>query len=245
MFLLLYRQLASCSGQGKYQKERVDEYAAILKREIRAIGPRSLGSCFFKDTDTSPDISTLDGSNQNQVTDKLRIAGDDVVLQVARRATSAQRSQKPVETPSLFNAASDVPDERTVSVARKWVVTNMKTDSSLRKLLHGRLKKVVFEKVLADVYPARAEAALEKMMGHEVEGCGEVSLSSRVCQVVSLPRSAQTLKRPAQEKSWGNGLEMLSDEVQSLVENISLLVVVHFNAYLPLYEKEEFLRAVL
>ncbi|KAF9454708.1 Tcp11-domain-containing protein [Macrolepiota fuliginosa MF-IS2] len=231
MFLLLYRQLASCSGPGKYQKERMDEFAVILKREIRAIGPRSLGTCFFKDTDTSADVSPSTGSNQNQVTDKLKGAIDDIVLQVARRATSAQRNSKPAETGSLSGGTDDVPDERTVSVARKWVITNMKLDSSLRKLLHGRLKNVVFEKVLADVYPARAEAALERMMGQEIEGCGETVESSRDCQGI--------------QEGRGNGLEMLTEEVQSLVDKISLLVTVHFNAYLPLYEKEEFIQAVL
>ncbi|KAJ3564568.1 hypothetical protein NP233_g8211 [Leucocoprinus birnbaumii] len=248
MFLLLYRQLASCSSQGKYQKERVDEFATILKQEIRAIGPRSLGSCFLKDTDTALNISASTGSNQNPAADKLRNAVDDVVLQVARRATSVQRDRKVVETVSPPPCGTgDVPDERTVSVARKWVLTNMKTDSSLRKLLHGRLKKVVFEKVLAEVYPARAEAALERMMGQEIEGCGEVFGPSRDV-LSSLPRSPLPLfemKRPEPVQSWGNGLELLSDEVQSLVDKISLLVLVHFNAYLPLYEKEEFLQAVL
>lgn len=248
MFLLLYRQLLSFSGQGKYQKERIDEFAAILKREIRAIGPRSLGTCFLKDTDTSTDISASSGSNQSQVTDKLKSAMDDIVLQVARRATSAQCRQKPLETGSLSSMVDDIPNESTVSVARKWVDTNMKLDSSLRKLLHGRLKKVVFDKVLADVYPARTEAALERMMGQEIEGCGEVFVSSRDCQGIALPRSAPAffdMKKPAQERSWGNGLEMLTEEVQSLVDKISLLVVVHFNAYLPLYEKEEFMQSVL
>ncbi|KAF5360949.1 hypothetical protein D9756_004726 [Leucocoprinus leucothites] len=249
MFLLLYRQLASCSSQGKYQKERMDEYGAILKREIRAIGPRSLGSCFLKDTDTSPDNSASAGSDQSQVADKLRSAVDDVVLQVARRATSVQRNRDPTEMVSPHNGTDDVPDERTVSVARKWVFTNMKSDSSLRNLLHGRLKKLVFEKVLADVYPAHGEAALEKMMGQEIEGCGEVFGPSRDYQgVSSLPRSPlppSEMKRPPQVQSWGNGLEVLSEEVQSLVDKISLLVVVHFNAYLPLYEKDEFLEAAL
>ncbi|KXN88247.1 Protein SOK1 [Leucoagaricus sp. SymC.cos] len=152
MFLLLFRQLTPCLRRGKYQKDSVDEYAAILKRDIRAIGPRSLGACFLKDADTSSDMSALGGSNQLQVTDKLRSAMDDVVLQVAH------------------------------------------------------------------------------------------------CQGVALPRSPPSLfemKKPAQKPSWTNGLEMLADEVQSLVDKISLLVVVHFNAYLPLYEKEDFLRAVL
>lgn len=247
MFLLLYRQLVSCSGQGKYQKERMDEYATILKREIRAIGPRNLGVCFLKDSDASADAPLSAGSNQNQVTDKLKGAIDDIVLQVARRATSAQRNQRHTQTGSLSCGADDVPDERTVSVARKWVITNMKLDSSLRRLLHGRLKNVVFEKVLADVYPARAEAALEKMMGHEIEGCGETILLSRDCQGVALarppPQPLFEMKKPIQER--GNGLEMLTEEVQSLADKISLLVVVHFNAYLPLYEKEEFMQAVL
>jgi hypothetical protein len=249
MFLLLYRQLASCSNQGKYQKERIDEYSAILKREIRVIGPRSLGTCFFKDTDTSSEISVLSGSNQNQMTDKLRSVVDDVVLQVARRATNAQRNRKPIETASpSCSADPDVPDGSTISVARKWALVNMRTDSSLRTLLHGRLKKVVFEKVLADVYPARAESALQKMMGQEIEGRGEVFVSSRHCQEATLPRSPLSLfgmRKPAQEQNWGNGLEMLGEEVQSLVDKISLLFVVHLNAYLPVYEKEVFLQAIL
>lgn len=255
MFLLLYRQLASCSNQGRHQKERVDEYAAILKQEIRAIGPKSLGTCFLQDADSSsedPSASTRSDQSHPQVTDKLKSAVDDVVLQIARRATSVPRNHRsPEEMASPpTNGTDHVPDERTVSVARKWIVTNMKTDSSFKKLLHGRLNKVVFERVFADVYPVRAASALEKMMGQEPEGCGEMfGGPSRHC---SLPRSSLTpfeMKRRSeavlQHRCWGNGLEILEDEVQSLVHKISLLVVVHFNAYLPLYEKQEFLQAVL
>jgi len=229
----------------------VDEYAAILKREIRAIGPRSLGTCFLPDA-ASNDPSAPTGSHQNhpQVTDKLKRAVDDVVLQIARRATTVSRDHRnPVEVISPpTNGTDHVPDERTVSIARKWIVTHMKADSSFVKMLHGRLNKVVFERVLADVYPARAEAALEKMMGQEMESCGEVSGGpSRYCL---LPRSAPfEVKRRSEvavrHHLWGNGLEILADEVQSLVHKISLLVIVHFNAYLPLYEKQEFLQAVL
>lgn len=242
MFLLLYRQLAS---QGIYQKERVNEFATILKQEIRAIGPRNLGSGFITDTDTA----LGSGSNQNSAIDMLNSAMDDIVLQIARRATSVRHNQKTVEMGSLSSVANDAPDERTVSVARKWVITNMKLDSSLRKLLHGRLKNAVFEKVLVDVYPARAEAAMEKMMGHEIEGCGEVFVSSRDCQGITRSRPSPSLlfetKKRAQEPGNGNGLEMLTEEVQSLVDKISLLVTIHLNAYLPVYEKEEFMKDVL
>ena len=255
MFLLLYRQLASCSSQGRYHKDRVDEYAAILKQEIRAIGPRSLGTCFLPDADSfSDNTSAPTGSHQNppQVTDKLQSAVDDVVLQIARRATSVSRDHRnPAEMISPLAIGTDhVPDERTVSIARKWIVTNMKVGSSFVKMLHGRLNKEVFERVLADVYPARAEAALQKMMGQEIESCGEVfGGPSRDCV---LPRSSVApfeVKRRSEavirHHFWGNGLEILADEVQSLVHKISLLVIVHFNAYLPLYEKQEFLQAVL
>ncbi|XP_006462741.1 hypothetical protein AGABI2DRAFT_207333 [Agaricus bisporus var. bisporus H97] len=145
MFLLLYRQLISSFGHRKHQKERINEFASILKREIRAIGPRSLGTCFLECSNSS-------GSNQNPTTDKLKSA------------------------------------------------------------------------------------------------LGEVLLPSKDCLGIALPKSAIPFsdnKVPAQEDGMGNGLEMLSDEVQSLVEKISLLVVVHFNAYLPVYEKEEFMQSVL
>jgi hypothetical protein len=170
-------------------------------------------------------------------------------LQIARRASSIQRGQKLPETGLLLGmAGGDMPSKFTVSVARKWVDANMKLDSSLRKLLHGRLKKVVFEKVLAEVYPARSEVAFEKMMGKENEGWGEVLVPSRDCLGTALPKSAIPFsgnKAPAQEEGMGNGLEMLSEEVQSLVDKVSLLVVVHFNAYFPIYEKEEFMQSVL
>jgi hypothetical protein len=242
MFLLLYRQLISSFGQCKYQKDRMNEFASILKREIRAIGPRNLGSCFFECADSSR-------SNESSTIDKLKSTLDDIVLQIARRASSIQRGEKLPETgvvPSL--AGDDMPSKFTVSVARKWVDANMKLDSSLRKLLHERLKKVVFEKVLADVYPARSDSAFEKMMGKENEGWGELLAPSRDCLGTALPKSAIPFsgnKAPAKETGMGNGLEMLSEEVQSLVDKISLLVVVHFNAYFPIYEKEEFMRSVL
>ncbi len=240
MFLLLYRQLIS---QGICQKERMNEFATILKQEIRAIGPRNLGSCFITDTDAAL------GSNQGSAIDKLSSAMDDIVLQIARRATGVRRNQKPVEIGLSCSAVDDAPDQRTVSVARKWVITNMKLDSSLRKMLHGRLKNAIFEKVLADVYPARTEAAIGKMMGHEIEGCSEVFVSSRDCQGIARSRPPPSLlfetKKPVPNPGNGNGLEMLAEDVQLLTDKISLLVTVHLNAYLPVYEKEEFMKDVL
>lgn len=251
MLLLLYRQLVlsenSSSGSSTPPHKLSDADILKMKREIRDIsGTFRLGTCFARNQKSG-----------NKDGDKWLNMKEDLVLQIARRVkegrgavpssgigalSSSLPQTSPCSTSVLGNASSstpptvaptpstvpsfpicesNLPNPRTVSLGQNWVDSHMQAESALSAMLHNRLRDVVFDAVLVSTYPGRdltngfrPPASLDLSINAANSGVGE--------------GSAPKL----------SGLEPLSDEIRTLVEKISLLVLIHLNTFLPLYEKE-------
>jgi hypothetical protein len=99
----------------------------------------------------------------------------------------------------------------------------MQAESALSAMLHNRLRDVVFNAVLISSYPGR----------DLTNGCRPVASLDLSASLA--PGNAANPGPPSM-----SGLEPLSDEIRTLVEKISVLALIHMNAYLPMYEKEGF-----
>ena len=218
MFLLLYRQLV-CSGG--HVAPKVDESdLAQLKREIRDIGASHLGHCFLLGCSEKGNL--IDGTN-SCTTDRIdwhkaRAVRQDVVLQVAMRAHEAQHRTNSHSAPSSLHSRP-APDEHMLKLAERWADSNMQLGSSLSDMLRDRLRDATFKAVVAMAYPPRDAST------------GKIS---------AIDFSSARHTPPASESpGTSTGMEPLTDEIKSLGERLSKLVLIHLNAYLPLYEQEQ------
>ena len=105
----------------------------------------------------------------------------------------------------------------------------MQSESALSAMLHSRLRDVVFNAVLSSTYPSkdastgvRPTSPLDLSSFSSSSGAAKIVVGTAVGSAVG----------------GASGMEPLSDEIRSLAEKISLLALIHLNAYLPLYEKE-------
>ncbi|KAG2010203.1 hypothetical protein CC2G_013044 [Coprinopsis cinerea AmutBmut pab1-1] len=226
MFLLLFRQLvfSDNSNSNRGPPKLTDADLIRIKREIRDIaGNFRPGRCFSRNPDKN-----------GKEAETWRVVKEDVVLQVAKRATDARtgrlsHSSSPtclssllassVSTPST-STIGDGPDERSLSIARKWADTHIRSGSPLSTMLHNRLKDVVFNAVVTTAFPARDLA--------------------NGCRPVVLDFAPPGGSNPEGAVGTATGMEPLADEIRTLAEKISLLASIHLNAYLPMYENEGF-----
>ncbi|KAF9013512.1 T-complex protein 11-domain-containing protein [Cyathus striatus] len=216
MFLLLYRQLVNSDTlePGSHDRLKVSDGELMrLKREIRDIANTKLGVCFSASSLNSVAADAADLKNSSEVEKWMEIK-QSVVLQIAKRAKDA-RCQ-----PHSVSASGDAPDERLLNIAQRWADSTMQPGSSLSVLLHDRLRDTVFNAVVGLTYPGPKGSA--------------------PC-VHSLP-SGKTEFSSSLPLNLASGMEPLADEIRSLSEKISRLAIIHLNAYLPLYEKDGFLR---
>jgi T-complex protein 11 len=214
MLLLLYRQLVF-SDKSSSRPKLSDADLIKIKLEVRdiAAGYR-LGRCLSRDLDQN-----------GKEAERWRAVKEDVVLQVARRAEATRRGQVLASHPCPTSSSQSDPasrdaavnegvDERSLNVARNWADAHLKNGSPLSSMLHKRLRETVLSAVLQSAYPGR----------DLMSGCRPVVLN------LSPGNSAGTT----------SGMEPLADEIRTLAEKISLLALIHLNAYLPMYESEGF-----
>jgi hypothetical protein len=226
MFLLLYRQLvfsdsneSPTTPQGPPKVVNAD--LIQLKREIRDIGPSRLGQCL------SPRISDgskgLEGSKSDEKeTERWVAARQDIVLQIAKRAKEARARTHGSSSFQSSSSIGDPPDEHTVSLARRWVDSNMHPNSALAVILRRRLHDVVFNTVVKLAYPGPDSSTVKL-------GAVDFFASVRADSAVEIPPGTAT------------GMEPLTDEIRALSEKIARVALIHLNAFLPLYEQDGFL----
>lgn len=107
-----------------------------------------------------------------------------------------------------------------LNLACTWADTNFNPSSPLASLLRDRLRDVVFNAVVGLAFPGRA------------------SSSSRLASIDFCGRAEPKFDIP-----MAIGMEPLAGEIRTLAEKIARLSLVHLNAYLPLYEHEQFLES--
>ncbi|KAG5648312.1 hypothetical protein DXG03_004884 [Asterophora parasitica] len=222
MLLLLYRQLvhsesSDCQVSPQDLSRLQDADIMRLKTEIRDIGSTRLGYCF-----SSRLLSDELDSPREKELEKKRIAKQDIVLQVAKRAKEVRRHT--ATSPQPLQPSCEAPDEHMVNLAQRWADSNIHPDSPLCAMLRRRIRDVVFNSVLALAFP-----------GHD----------SSTGNLTSIDFLSSVRTQSAQPIPFGvaTGMEPLAEEIRTLSEKISRLALIHLNAYLPLYEQDGFLLA--
>ncbi|CAK5284199.1 unnamed protein product [Mycena citricolor] len=115
-------------------------------------------------------------------------------------------------------AKNETVDGAVVRLAQDWASHNIRHGSTLGDMLRIRLRDAVFSAVVSLAYPGRDATS----------GC----LSS--IDLATFGRTA--------DLTLPSGMEALEEEIGSLAEHIARLALIHVNAYLPLYETEDFLQ---
>ncbi|KAF6757389.1 T-complex protein 11-domain-containing protein [Ephemerocybe angulata] len=267
MLLLLYRQLAlsenSNSGSPLPPKTLTDADMIRMKSEIRDIsGSFRLGACFSRNQQKT---GNKDAERWRVVKEDLVLQisrrartsrGTSAGTAKAPTSSTSALSSSPTPPPSSSSSVStassssspstastsppttptrslpsspisesSLPNPRTVALGQKWVDSHMQSESALSAMLHNRLRDAVFNAVLTSTYPGR----------DLTNGCRAVPSLD-----FSINAGTSGAGVPVGSPGTLSGLEPLSDEIRTLVEKISLLALIHLNAYLPLYEKEGF-----
>jgi len=143
-----------------------------------------------------------------------------IVLQVALRAKEAQLGSSSRPRSSGDNEAPHLhaPDERMLKLAERWSDTHVRPNSALGTMLKNKIRDSVFSQVLAVAYPPRDSLPLPLK-----------TAENGVCTPPNL----------------ASGMEPLADEIRSLAERLGRLAQIHLGVYLPLYEQEDILSAVM
>jgi len=218
MFLLLYRQLV-CSGGHSQVTPKVGESDLLqLKREIRDIGSPYLGHFFARGCSEKGDVegtNTCAGDCKDW--HKWRAVRQDIVLQVAMRAHEAQQHTKSSSAPSSSHSRP-APDQHILKLAERWSDSNMVLGSPLSNMLRDRLRDATFKVVIATGYPPRDVSTVK----------------------LSAIDFGSFSHAPIEPFGPASGMEPLADEIKSIGERLSKLALIHLNAYLPLYEQEQY-----
>ncbi|PPR01749.1 hypothetical protein CVT24_001569 [Panaeolus cyanescens] len=226
MFTLLYRQLLqSESADSPTSSVKVDSNdLTALKSEIRAIGPSRLGTCFLSESKPRTGCESPMSPQDAQAT---RLAKQDIVLQIAKRACDARARKSPISPVSPSSSpVGDGPGARILNVAQKWADVHMHPGSALGDLLHRRVRDGVFDAVVALAFPGRDSHINASLCSGKAFSVGDYFATG------SLPSIA------APSVPLAAGMECLGDEIRRLAEDVSRLALIHLNTYLPLYESE-------
>lgn len=216
MFLLLYRQLAFSDTGETYAPKMADEELSRMKTEIRDIGSTRLGYCFsHRYSSDNPDCSHA----ARKEAERWRTTKGDIILQIAMRAGSRGRTDPIGASASYLH---EPPGEQILGLAQRWADSNIQAGSALSTMLRDRLRDVVFNAVVTLAYPGR-DSTTGKLTSIDF---------------FSFDKSEPSIEFPL---GTATGMEPLSAEIRSLAEKISRLALIHLNAYLPLYEHDDFL----
>jgi hypothetical protein len=227
LFLMLYRQLVFFdpnpqSSSSRTMPKVTELDLSQLKTEIRDIASCHLGYCFTRPP--AKEGSETEKSDDKEW-EKWRKAAQDVVLQIAMRATQAQNRAK---APSFSSDLPTLqpPSDRMLKLAERWLDTNLRPESALSTVLRNRLRDAVFHRLLATSFPARDAAT----------GKPKTTLNTGI----DLPTSISSSSSGA-ATGMATGMESLTDEIRTLTEKLSRLSLIHLGVYIPLYEQDGFL----
>jgi len=223
---MLYRQLVffdpNPQSSGTRAMPKVTEAdLSLLKSEIRDIASCHLGYCFMRPSEAEPS----DGSEktEDKEWEKWRKAAQDVVLQIAMRATQAQNRAKASPLSPTDPSTLHPPSDRMLKLAERWLDTNLRPGSALSIVLRNRLRDAVFHRLVATTFPTR-DAATGKLKA-------SLHANINITASTSPPSPVGTV----------TGMESLTDEIRILAEKLSRLSLIHLGVYLPLYEQDGFL----
>jgi len=174
--------------------------------------------------------------------EQRRIVMQDLVLQIAKRASDLRRSKTTGDhlacgvddgaiagsaQSSTFELVPSPPDKSILNVARRWADTNMEMGSFLNVFLRKRMRDVVFEEVVW--LTASWNGMAGKSMGTDL-GPGPydgTAFSEAHLSPVTTAHAA--------------GMDALTDEIRRVGEKIARLAIIHLNTHLSLYETDGFL----
>jgi len=186
-----------------------------IKTEIRDIASCHLGYCFMR---TSTEESTTGEGSAKKTGDreweKWQRAAQDVVLQIAMRATQVQNRTKTCSSTTDSSSLPQPPNCRMLQLAERWLDTNMRRGSTLSVILRNRLRDAVFHRVIATTFPVR-----------------DVSIG----KVKDTP--------PPPPSGTVTGMESLTDEIRTITDKLTKLALIHIGVYLPLYELDGFIQS--
>ena len=238
MFMLLFRQLVfSEPSEFSTPPSRIDQNDMIrLKREIRDIGPACLGTCFVSSKSSGIEAPPLSPQECIDI-EQRRNAVQDLVLQVAKRASDLRRNKTasgivdgapagPAQS-STFELVPSPPDNSILNVAQRWASTNMEPGSTLSVFLHKRMRDVIFEEVVS--------------LTASWNGLGGKSISSELSPGVCAGTMFFGANVSPTTTGHAAGMDALTDEIRRLGEKIARLAIIHLNTHLPLYESDGFL----
>ena len=211
MFLLLFRQLVFSESKESLtsSQEKTVHLTDLmtLKSEIRDIASARLGFFF------SPQLK-IDSKDKEKDPGSIK---QDIALQIAKRAKEARGRPRTPASSHLFN---NVPCQQTISLAQRWVDSNIQLHAPLAKMLRHRLRDVVFDFVVSMTYPSRGTTSLRfpnYPFGTKMNNTLQIFSGSAI------------------------GMEPLTEEIGTLSEKIARVALIHLNAFLPLYEQDGFL----
>jgi hypothetical protein len=213
LFLLLYRQLLFSQHNDTTSAASVLSLPKIDETDLMKMKAeiRDIGTARIGQCFFEDDEDACIKSHR-----KWEHVKQDVVLQIARRV---QESRSPASSPSTATPyPGPTPDDRLLNLALTWADTNFDPTSPLTTLLRDRLRDTIFTAVVGLAFPGRAPS------------------SSRLASIDFYGRAEPKFDIPL-----AMGMEPLTEEIRALAEKIARLGLVHLNAYLPLYEHEQFL----
>jgi hypothetical protein len=174
--------------------------------------------------------------------EQRRVAMQDLVLQIAKRASDLRKSKTTDDYPafgvvdhatagppqsSTFELVPSPPDNKLLNVAERWAQKNMEPGSVLSVFLHKRMRDVVFEEVVSLTASWNGLAA--KSIGADLcpGACAGTTFFEAHVNPTTVARAT--------------GMDVLTDEIRRLGEKIARLAIIHLNTHLSLYESDGFL----
>jgi hypothetical protein len=129
-----------------------------LRQELLDIGPTRMAACFLPE-----EVNGGLTDKQKKDLEQRRSIRSNLALQVAKKAfdlrkeNSLPRMERSKEGDPTSSSAvkGDLPDQRLVNIAMRWVETNMQLGSALSTLLHNRVREVLFDLVVSLAYPTK------------------------------------------------------------------------------------------
>ena len=157
MFMLLFRQLAFINlGEGASTRpvQSVDQESMVqLRQELFDIGPARMAACLLP-----AEVNEGQTEKQKKDLEQRRSVRSSLALQVAKKAFDLRKARQSKEGGDFTSSSAvkgELPDQRLVNIAMRWVETNMRLGSTLSTLLHNRVREVLFDLVVSLAYPTK------------------------------------------------------------------------------------------
>jgi len=218
--------------------------AVQLKNELASISPPRLGLCFGYPLRAARHSKSSSHSDPASVAAKMseehrewRAGVSDVLLQVARRASSA---------------SGGIPAQATIDTLERWADSNLREGTPFATVLQRRLRDALVEAVdaaLRSPSPSAIQPAAAPAPMYAAQPCAQALMQTATRQPSPMMTSPQApalrlpVPRPAgAQTAPGAGLEPLEHEINTLARRISDVVSHHWNVYNPVYNAPGFLQ---